>query len=75
MPRPTLVKLPSLVYWRLQRGLTQSDLAERAGSTRGNISRIETGGETRPTMMRKLAETLGVTPGDLMHPPPESRPY
>jgi hypothetical protein len=46
MPRPTLVKLPSL-------------------------ARIETGGETRPSMARKLAEALGVEVDDLLHQPPD----
>jgi len=70
MPRPTLVKLPALAYWRIQRGLSQASLGERAGTSRVNVGRIETGGETRPSMALKLATALGIEPGALMRPPP-----
>jgi DNA-binding XRE family transcriptional regulator len=72
LPRPTLVRVPSLLYWRLQRGYAQPELARRAGTTRVTIGRLENGGETRPTMVRKLAEALGIEPGDLMREPPNS---
>jgi DNA-binding XRE family transcriptional regulator len=71
VPRPTLVRVPSLLYWRLQRGYVQPELARRAGTTRVTIGRLENGGETRPTMVRKLAEALSVEPGDLMREPPD----
>jgi DNA-binding XRE family transcriptional regulator len=70
VPRPTLVRVPSLLYWRLQRGYAQPELARRAGTTRVTVGRLENGGETRPTMVRKLAEALGLEPGDLMRQPP-----
>jgi len=71
MPRPTLVRVPSLLHWRLQRGFVQPELAKLAGTTRVTVGRLENGGETRPTMVRKLAAALGVEPGDLMREPPE----
>ena len=71
MPRPTLVKLPSLAHWRIRRGLSQRALGEQAGTSRVNVGRIETGGETRPSMARKLAEALGVKVDELLRQPPD----
>jgi transcriptional regulator with XRE-family HTH domain len=71
MPRPTLVKLPSLAHWRIRRGLSQRALGEQAGTSRVNVGRIETGGETRPSMARRLAEALGVQVDDLLRQPPD----
>lgn len=68
-PRPTLVKLPSLLLWRIRRGFGQDELATRAGIGRANISRIENGGETHLKTARLLAETLGCQPADLMREP------
>jgi transcriptional regulator with XRE-family HTH domain len=72
MPRTVLVKAPGLRYWRLQRGYTQPELAERAGTTRNTVTRLEAGRDTRPNMVRKLAEALSVEPGDLMREPPNN---
>lgn len=68
--RVVLVKAPSLRHWRLDRGYTQPELAERAGTTRNTVTRLEAGRDTRPNMVRKLAEALGVRPRDLMREPP-----
>lgn len=56
-----------LAAWRKHRGLSQEDLAERAGVTQGLISQLETGktdytGET----LEKLAKALDCEPGDLL---------
>ncbi len=66
----TSVVLPSLVYWRIQRGLTQEQLAELIAMRRATIWRIENG---RPCFTRTahlLARFLGVQVADLMGQPP-----
>ena len=72
MARAHSTLLPALRYWRIQRGLTQVQLAERIAIRRTTIWRIETG---RPCVMRTarfLATALQVDPSDLMGPPPEN---
>lgn len=68
MPRTVLVKAPRLRYWRVFRGYTQPELAALAGTTRVTISRIERGGDTRPSTVRKLASALRCTPDYLYGP-------
>jgi putative transcriptional regulator len=50
-------------------GLTQADLAERAGISRDTISRLERGEHPRLVTARALARALGTPVGDLF---PES---
>jgi transcriptional regulator with XRE-family HTH domain len=52
---------------RLQAGLTQAELAQRAGIGRPHLNHIE-GGRKNPTVvvLVHLAESLGVAPGDLL---------
>jgi transcriptional regulator with XRE-family HTH domain len=52
---------------RDRKNLTLDDLASKATVDRGTISKIETGKRTNPraSTLRKLAEALGVEPGDL----------
>jgi transcriptional regulator with XRE-family HTH domain len=54
---------------RLQAGLTQAELAERAGIGRPHLNHIE-GGRKNPTVvvLVHLAHSLGVAPGDLLQP-------
>jgi transcriptional regulator with XRE-family HTH domain len=54
---------------RLERGLTQEQLAERSGFTQGYISELELG-RRNPTVVSlfELADALGVTPIDLLTP-------
>ncbi|MBU8820314.1 helix-turn-helix domain-containing protein [Mycolicibacterium goodii] len=54
---------------RLQAGLTQAELAERAGIGRPHLNHIE-GGRKNPTVvvLVHLAQGLGVSPGDLLAP-------
>jgi transcriptional regulator with XRE-family HTH domain len=57
------VKLREL---RLDLGLSQKELAERAGVTREAISMMETGKrKPYPRTMRKLSEALGVSVADI----------
>src|SRR5712691_1158473 len=60
MARVTLVQLPSLVYWRIQRGLTQEQLAERVAMRRSTVWRIETGHHTRVRTAHLLARALSI---------------
>ena len=63
-----------LLLWRIHRGLTQADLAEKSGVPRPNLSRIETDKkDVSLQTLRLLAFALGVTPGTLADGiPPDS---
>jgi transcriptional regulator with XRE-family HTH domain len=52
---------------RLDRGLSQEELHELTGVSRDTISKMETGERPNPhpRTLRKLAEALGVTVGDI----------
>jgi putative transcriptional regulator len=60
---------------RAMRGLTQADLAERAGITRASVNAIE-GGRMIPSILLalKLASALTVSVDDLFSLPGEGRP-
>lgn len=63
--------LPSLRFYRVERLWTQEALAARSGVARNTVARIEN--DAKPaefSTIQKLAEALGVTPADLMRPPP-----
>ncbi len=61
-----------LQVWRKLRGLTQGQLAERAGVTRRTIGRMERGdGEVRIEILLRIAHALGV----LDRLPPALDPY
>lgn len=63
-------------FRRIQRGLSQAELAQLAGVSRTTIQKIESGQEIRPGTVRKLAECLRVIEWDLLAPEGEwSRPY
>jgi DNA-binding Xre family transcriptional regulator len=72
VPRPTLVRVPALLHYRLQRGITQKQLAELSGVGRPTIARLENAGETRISTVARLAAALKIKPADLMTEPPES---
>jgi transcriptional regulator with XRE-family HTH domain len=62
-----VVKLSRLKVVRERKALTQEELARASGVSRPTIARIETGDtEPYPSTTRKLAQALGVDPGDLM---------
>ena len=68
-----VVKLTRLRFVRERAALTQRELAERAGVTYVQISRIERGeAEPYPSTVRKLATALGVAPSELMAPEGEA---
>jgi DNA-binding Xre family transcriptional regulator len=66
VPRPTLVRVPALLHWRMQRGVTQLQLAERSGVGRATIARLENNGEARLSTVGRLAAALEIKPPDLM---------
>lgn len=56
----------ALLLWRLERGLTQEELARSAGIPRPNLSAIERGRrEVQLRTLRALAAALKVAPGIL----------
>jgi transcriptional regulator with XRE-family HTH domain len=62
-----MVKLTRLKTLRERKALTQKDLSERSGVSRPTIVRLEQGFDAPyPSTVRKLAESLGVEPSDLM---------
>ena len=56
--------------WRESRGLTQRELAAKAGVGEVTVARIETGASVTPPTARKIAEALGVAVADLLERPP-----
>lgn len=65
-PRRPGSALHPLARWRLVRGMTQEQLAERSGVGRMTIARIEgSGGDPRVATARRLAATLGVAIEDI----------
>ncbi len=58
---------------RLNRGLSQTELAETAGVSQASIAMIETGARKRPhpRTLRKLAGALGIEVRELRDDPEE----
>lgn len=60
----------SLTVIRTLDGLSQTELARRAGCSQGYISMIEAGDcQPAPAMLRKIAEVLGVPLASLLSDP------
>ena len=72
MAPATSVVLSSLVYWRIQRGLTQEQLAERIVMQRATVARLEAGHPALVRTARLLARALAVQVAELQRQPPES---
>ena len=67
----------AIALWRENRGLTQAELARKAGMSRPNLSTIEQGGRDLTVgTLRRLAEALRVSSGKLVDglPPQENSP-
>lgn len=57
--------------WRQRAGLTQSQLAERIGTSHNQIQHLESGGRALTARwLRRLAGPLGTTPGMLLDTDP-----
>ncbi len=68
------MELPGLRAARLDRLLTQRELAAKAGLTQATVQRIETGtSRARISTIRRLAAALGVDPKALIGSLPEDR--
>lgn len=64
-----------LVQLRLERGITQTELAERIGSAQRNVSHYETVAEFPPTdVLVKIATVLKVSTDELLGLKPPKRP-
>ncbi len=73
LPRGLL--LPGLKRWRIRRGLTQQQLADRVGARLQYISRIEQGKRgCSPQVAQKIADALEVDLRDLGAAPDEGAP-
>lgn len=73
-PRPTVVLVPALRYWRIKRALLQRELATRAGVHRDTVRRAEDPDQPHPIrldVVRKLADALTVAPDELQVQPPD----
>jgi DNA-binding XRE family transcriptional regulator len=66
------VPVPSLASLRIRAGLSQGELAERAGVGRNTISRLEHGANARFDTIDKLAAALGTMRARLIKPPRQS---
>jgi DNA-binding XRE family transcriptional regulator len=64
------MQLPRVKEWREAVGLTQRELAERAGLGPATVPRVEAGGSASPRTARKISEALSVSVVDLMENPP-----
>jgi len=66
-PRKKLeVDVDKVVELRINEGLSQRELAARAGVTNTSVSKLEHGGNLRPATLKKIADVLGVKPMDLL---------
>lgn len=68
--RPTFIK-----QWRAYRGLTQQQMADRLGTTKQSVSRIEGGQQTyTQESLEGIADILRCTPADLLSRDPAEEP-
>ena len=58
--------MANLQELRINRGLSQRQLADRAGLSPGAVWRLERRGSGRPDTVKKVADVLGVRPVDLL---------
>ena len=58
--------MANLQELRINRGLSQRQLSERAGLSPGAVWSLEQRGSGRPDTLKKIADVLGVRPVDLL---------
>lgn len=66
--------LRQLAMLRRDQGLTQVELAERMGTSQGQITRLEAGADTRLSTVERYAAALGVKVTWRLEPAPEAKP-
>jgi transcriptional regulator with XRE-family HTH domain len=71
MAKATAVEVPYLRAWRLERLLTQGQLAELAGVGRSSITAAENGGRLGLLTISRLAKALGISRTQLLREDPE----
>jgi DNA-binding XRE family transcriptional regulator len=64
--RAVEVDVGKLKELRINEGLSQRELATRAGLTPGAVWQVEQRGSGSPATLKKLADVLGVRPVDLL---------
>lgn len=58
---------PFFKEWRLHRGLTQEEVANKLGTSKGRISELETGrARYNQDVLERLARLFGCAPADLL---------
>ncbi len=57
---------------RIDEGLSQRALAQRAGLSQTSVWKIERGGGANPATLKKLADVLGVRATDLVKEVPDA---
>ena len=66
---------PQVRAWRRHAGLTQAELARRAGVHRNSINRVERGlASPRAALLAAVARALGIPPARLWERPPAGPP-
>src|SRR5215217_4247089 len=66
VPSSMEVNVGQLRALRINEGLSQRELAERAGVANTSVWKLERGGSVRPATLKKIADVLGVKPMDLL---------
>lgn len=69
---PRGLALPHLSAWRIARVMSQAELADKAGVSRGTITRAERGEIVSFENVRKIADALSVTVKQLQTEEPAS---
>jgi len=65
--------LRQLAVLRREQGLTQVELAERMGTSQGQITRLEAGADTRLSTVERYAAALGVKVTWQLEPAPRAK--
>jgi transcriptional regulator with XRE-family HTH domain len=62
------VDVDKLKELRIDHGLSQSELARRAGLTASAVWNVEQRGSARPDTLKKIADVLGLRASELVKP-------